>query len=868
MGKTHCINCMKMIDEETAFCPHCGFGQKGEASPFGLKPGTILRGRYLVGRVLGQGGFGLTYVGYDLTLEIKTAIKEYFPLGLATRNSTVSNQVQRNTAQLDRENWQAGCDSFLKEARRMAKIDSLPGIVRVRDTFPENQTAYIVMDFIEGETLKQKLSKTGPMKYSECVRLLRPLMESLGRVHKQGLIHRDISPDNIMVQPDGSVCLLDFGAAKDISFQQTVAPQQVAKKGFSPPEQYREKGSIGSWTDVYALCATIYYCITGKLVPEATDRLYEDTLDFDVFLSEPLSEKAAGALKDGLKLRAEERIRTVEELLGRFDGTGTTRKETGAGTGSVGTDDAGTGDTGTGGKRAGGAESGSVGTGDGGTGGTGSGSTGTDGTESGGGADMGRQADSWESPQDDRTASREGDEEPQDRGAAPQEDRTAPGKKEEERPDAQKKKGSKKAIGAAAVAAVLVLAVVGLAFGFGGKDTSTAGQAGNDSQTGGEISADAGQLQGEEAGGTAAEEASASKAPADGTAETSEALNMLMADDTSEVSFEKYGDSLPHGTVLGSDINREDIVSIQFVDTLEGAAADAWDVSQEKDGTVMAWTQPSAFDGQLRLWIGAEGKIAPVNCSGLFKGYYNTDVIDFNGCFDTSQVTDMGEMFCRCKILRSLDVSGFDTSQVTKMDEMFYSCENLMQLDVSGFDTSQVTDMAGMFAYCGSLTQLDVGGFDTSQVTDMREMFAVCINLAQLDVSGFDTGRVTDMSAMFRECESLRQLDVSGFDTSQVTDMNCMFALCEGVSQLDVGGFDTSQVMYIYAMFSGCVNLEQLDVSGFDTGQVTDMNEMFKRCGKLTQLDVSGFDMSRVEYMTDMFLDCGVTAEEAGLKTE
>ena len=940
MGKTHCINCMKMIDEETAFCPHCGFGQKGEASPFGLKPGTILRGRYLVGRVLGQGGFGLTYVGYDLTLEIKTAIKEYFPLGLATRNSTVSNQVQRNTTQLDRESWQAGCDSFLKEARRMAKIDSLPGIVRVRDTFPENQTAYIVMDFIEGETLKQKLSKTGPMKYSECVRLLRPLMESLGRVHKQGLIHRDISPDNIMVQPDGSVCLLDFGAAKDISFQQTVASQQVAKKGFSPPEQYREKGSIGSWTDVYALCATIYYCITGKLVPEATDRLYEDTLDFDVFLSEPLSENAAGALKDGLKLRAEERIRTVEELLGRFDGTGNTGKETGAGTG----------DTGTGGKRTGGAEPDNAGTG----------GTRTDGPESGVGADMGRQADFQKSPhpqQDDRAASREGDEEPQDRGAvgqedstAPQEDRTTTGENEEERPDgnasrpgsgekpqgddaakpqetqdsgtageeaeeqnpetsadaaktreesvhtdsqekpekeagpgAQKKKISKKAIGAAAVAAVLVLAVIGLASGSGGKDADTASQAVS-GQTETELSTDIGDdeevLSDEEETELPADDGQTRDEEAEdigdnGEIATDEAeevygtFNMLMADDTCEVSKEKYGDYSPRGTVLGSEIRRENIVSIQFVDTLDEAADDAWDVSLGKDGTVMAWTRPNAADGQmLDLWIGAEGKITPLDCTGLFEAYYNVEVIDFNGCFDTSPIISMRDMFYSCESLIQLDVSGFETGRVTDMQGMFHACSSLPQLDVSGFDTSQVTDMSGMFSMCSNLKWLDVNSFDTGKVMDMRSMFASCENLTQLDVSIFDTSQVMNMAAMFYNCKGLMQLNMYGFDTSQVTEMWSMFKECESLTQLDVGGFDTSQVTEMWSMFEECESLTQLDVGGFNTSRVMNMSEMFRNCKSLTQLDVSGFDMSQIENMEDMFAGCGVTAEQAGLKTE
>lgn len=319
MGSKHCVNCMKQIDETDLYCTHCGYTQnQEELSPFGMKPNTILRGRYLVGRILGQGGFGITYVGYDLTLDVKVAIKEYFPMGLATRNYTMSNQIQWNTTQLNREQWQQGCENFLKEARQMAKIDTLPGIVRVRDTFPENQTSYIVMDYIEGETLKQKLLKAGKMNIQDCITMFTPLMQSLGKMHQRGLIHRDISPDNIMVSPDGSACLLDFGAAKDVSFHQNAASQQVAKKGFSPPEQYREKGNIGPWTDVYALSATIYYCVTGRMIPDAMERMYGDSLQFDPSAMQLIGAQAAPALADGLKLRIEERIQTVDELLRRL----------------------------------------------------------------------------------------------------------------------------------------------------------------------------------------------------------------------------------------------------------------------------------------------------------------------------------------------------------------------------------------------------------------------------------------------------------------------------------------------------------------------------------------------------------------------
>lgn len=320
MGTKRCINCMEEIDGKALFCTKCGYDQSGaEQLPYGIKPGTILKGRYFVGRILGQGGFGITYVGYDFILDIKVAIKEYFPMGFALRNHTVSNQIQWSTAQMDREQWRQGSENFLKEARRMAKLDSLPGIVRVRDTFPDNQTSYIVMDFLEGVTLKKKLTETGIMEIGSCIELLRPLMQSLGKMHQKGMIHRDISPDNIMIAPDGSACLLDFGAAKDVSMQQNAASQQVTKRGFSPPEQYLEKGSIGPWTDVYALCATVYYCVTGKMIPDAMERMCDDTLRFDETVRTLTGDHRAAVLADGLRLRSNERIQTVEELLQRFD---------------------------------------------------------------------------------------------------------------------------------------------------------------------------------------------------------------------------------------------------------------------------------------------------------------------------------------------------------------------------------------------------------------------------------------------------------------------------------------------------------------------------------------------------------------------
>ena len=265
------------------FCSECGrpYGSV-ETEPFALKPGTILDGKYLVGEMLGQGGFGITYIGFDLLLEQKVAIKEYYPMSTGMVSRENSTTVVWSSAVMQKSGMEKGFDSFLKEARKMAKLGGIPGVVGVKSVFIQNETAYIVMDFIEGETLLKKLQRGGPMDYGTCISLMTPIMQALAEVHKHGIIHRDISPDNIMVQSDGKLILLDLGAAKDLDIQgkdgNVQSSQMVAKHGFSPVEQYGQAGKIGPWTDVYAMAATIYYCCTGVLPPSATDRTIDDTL--------------------------------------------------------------------------------------------------------------------------------------------------------------------------------------------------------------------------------------------------------------------------------------------------------------------------------------------------------------------------------------------------------------------------------------------------------------------------------------------------------------------------------------------------------------------------------------------------------------
>lgn len=204
MNINKCVNCMENMENVSGtICPRCHFDNAKAAdaqSPYAIRQNTILHGRYLIGNVLGQGGFGITYIGFDLVLSIKVAVKEYFPMGMVTREPGKSNTLLWNSNQVNAEQRQSGQESFLKEARRIAKIDQIPSIVRVRDTFFENETAYIVMDFVEGITLKDKLLKNGSMSFTECMCYLVPIMEGMAQVHRVGIIHRDISPAWLLSQ--------------------------------------------------------------------------------------------------------------------------------------------------------------------------------------------------------------------------------------------------------------------------------------------------------------------------------------------------------------------------------------------------------------------------------------------------------------------------------------------------------------------------------------------------------------------------------------------------------------------------------------------------------------------------------------------
>ena len=311
-----CTNCMRERRNPDGVCEFCGFDVRTFELPrHHMRPFTILAGKYLIGNAIGEGGFGITYLGMDLNLEVRVAIKEYYPQGFAVRDSRINDSTVWSYSESTQTFFEEGREKFINEAKTIAKFRELPEIVGVTDFFRENQTAYIVMEYLDGQTLKQYLKANGGKIPAEnVVRMMRPLIASLGKLHSQNLIHRDISPDNIMLMKNGSIKILDFGGAREFASQDGRSMSVLVKHGYAPEEQYRSRGDQGPWTDVYALCATMYRCITGEIPPNALDRLYQDELKPISSFGENCPKYIEKAITKGLNVRKDGRYQSMEEL--------------------------------------------------------------------------------------------------------------------------------------------------------------------------------------------------------------------------------------------------------------------------------------------------------------------------------------------------------------------------------------------------------------------------------------------------------------------------------------------------------------------------------------------------------------------------
>ena len=310
----YCAKCMMPLDGETK-CHYCGYEQKNtaEEATHVLRYGTILHERYLLGLPLGQGGFGITYIGRDLLLDMRVAIKEYYPSGYANRYIEKSDRITATGIE-QKDVIDEGKARFLQDAKALAQFHGTSGVVDVRDYFEENDTAYIVMEYLEGSNLRVCL-KNRLFSAEEIFSLMDPVFCALKTIHDTGVIHRDISPDNIMMQKDGSLKLMDFGAARLTNINDQRSVSVVLKSGYAPEEQYRPKGIQGPWTDIYALCATIYKCITGITPDDAMERVYDDQIKWPSELGIAITAGKEAVLRKGLAVRAADRYQSLTEFL-------------------------------------------------------------------------------------------------------------------------------------------------------------------------------------------------------------------------------------------------------------------------------------------------------------------------------------------------------------------------------------------------------------------------------------------------------------------------------------------------------------------------------------------------------------------------
>ncbi len=313
-----CMGCMKEYDDGFDICPHCGYIDGIPAKQtYHITPGYILNNRYIVGKVLGFGGFVVTYIGWDYLMGWKVAIKEYLPSEFATRMP----QQERITiySGYKKDQFKEGLVKTLDEARRLAKFDSVPGIVKIYDCFEANGTSYIIMEYLEGMSLKDYLDTRGKIPVEQALPVIFQIAQAMEQVHKTGILHRDIAPDNIYVlnpeEPDRlKVKLLDFGAARYATSKHSKSLSVIIKPGYAPVEQYRSRGDQGTWTDVYALAAVLYKMVTGTTPEEAMDRSVQDELKRPSKLGVKLPKPVENALMNALNVKIQDRTQTMVDF--------------------------------------------------------------------------------------------------------------------------------------------------------------------------------------------------------------------------------------------------------------------------------------------------------------------------------------------------------------------------------------------------------------------------------------------------------------------------------------------------------------------------------------------------------------------------
>lgn len=306
-------------------CLHCGY-EEGEnaTSPLYLPPRSELSGRYIVGKVLGHGGFGITYLAFDKLKHEKVAIKEYFPNQVVSRS-----EGQPEVVVINKELFFSGREKFLDEAVALERFRHHPGIVTVYNFFHDHKTAYMVMEYLEGDPLSTYLAKrNGKVSSDHALELLSNIFIALSEMHKSSFLHRDIKPSNIFVRKNSyEAILIDFGATRQFVGQETMSFSAIVTPGFAPFEQYYKDGEQNSWTDVYALGATLYFMLSGEIPPESISRLSQDRYIPLVQKNISVPTHVDTAINKALAVESSERFATVESFLLALQGQSLIKKD-------------------------------------------------------------------------------------------------------------------------------------------------------------------------------------------------------------------------------------------------------------------------------------------------------------------------------------------------------------------------------------------------------------------------------------------------------------------------------------------------------------------------------------------------------------
>ncbi|MCH5212196.1 MAG: WG repeat-containing protein [Oscillospiraceae bacterium] len=303
-----CEHCFAEVPKKMIKCPYCLGERNRNEYPTALTEGVILMGRYAVGRVLGKGGFGITYLCYDLKEDKMVAVKEYLPDSLTHRNSgdTIVSSYNDERG----ESFRTGARKFYDEAKILSRFNGNPNIISVYEFFFENNTTYFVMEYLDGVDFKDYIAgRGGKISENEAVYIMDRLTEALMIVHSTDILHRDISPDNIFLCRNGDIKLIDFGAARQVVEEVSKSLSVILKRGFAPLEQYQRRGKQGPWTDIYALGATMYYALTGMIPDDAMSRIDDASLD-----PGGISPELMKILEKMLALRAKARYQNVFDL--------------------------------------------------------------------------------------------------------------------------------------------------------------------------------------------------------------------------------------------------------------------------------------------------------------------------------------------------------------------------------------------------------------------------------------------------------------------------------------------------------------------------------------------------------------------------